>query len=153
MKVIVFEQWDKLTALMRRIAASSASEKSQYAIKRVQTKDGRAHLDDRTANVLAIEGGTTTVVMPDIEPGKARDFMMRVTASGENTLLFKAIRTRMNKRIASLYQPQATQQQPTYPQQAYGAAGNATAYVPPADGSQDYTSMPGYNDPNSDLPF
>ena len=89
MKVIVFEQWDKLTALMRRIAAGSASEKSQYAIKRVQSKDGRAHLDDRTANVLAVEGGTTTVVMPDIEPGKARDFMMRVTASGENTLLFK----------------------------------------------------------------
>ena len=89
MKVIVFEQWDKLTALMRRIAAGSASEKTQYAIKRVQTKDGRAHLNDRTANVLAIEGGTTTVVMPDIEPGKARDFMMRVTASGENTLLFK----------------------------------------------------------------
>lgn len=89
MKVIVFEQWDKLTALMRRIAAGSASEKSQYAIKRVLTKDGRAHLDDRTANVLAIEGGTTTVVMPDIEPGKARDFMLRVTASGENTLLFE----------------------------------------------------------------
>ena len=89
MKVIVFEQWDKLTALMRRIAADSASEKSQYAIKRVQTKDGRAHLDDRTANVLAIEGGTTTVVMPDIEPGKARDFMLRVTAAGENTLKFE----------------------------------------------------------------
>ena len=89
MKVIVFEQWDKLTALMRRIAAGSASEKSQYAIKRVQTKDGRAHLDDRTANVLAIEGGATTVVMPDIEPGKARDFMLRVTASGENALLFE----------------------------------------------------------------
>ena len=88
MKVIVFEQWDKLTALMRRIAAGSASEKSQYAIKRVQTKDGRAHLDDRTANVLAVEGGTTTVVMPDIEPGKARDFMLRVTATGENTLVF-----------------------------------------------------------------
>ena len=88
MKVIVFEQWDKLTALMRRIAAGSASEKSQYAIKRVQSKDGLAHLDDRTANVLAVEGGTTTVVMPDIEPGKARDFMLRVTASGENTLRF-----------------------------------------------------------------
>ena len=89
MKVIVFEQWDKLTALMRRIATGSASEKSQYAIKRVQTKDGRAHLDDRTANVLAIEGGATTVVMPDIEPGKARDFMLRVTATGENTLKFE----------------------------------------------------------------
>ena len=89
MKVIVFEQWDKLTALMRQIAAGSASEKSQYAIKRVQSKDGRAHLDDRTANVLAVEGGTTTVVMPDIEPGKARDFMLRVEATGENTLKFE----------------------------------------------------------------
>ena len=70
----------------------------------------------------------------------------------ENSHLFKAIRTRMNKRIASLYQPQPTAQ-PTYPQQAYGAAGNATAYVPPADGAPDYSSMPGYDDPNSDLPF
>ena len=89
MKVIVFEQWDKLTELMRRITAGSASEKSQYAIKRVQSKDGRAHLDDRTANVLAIEGGTTTVVMPEIEPSKARDFMLRVTATGENKLVFE----------------------------------------------------------------
>ncbi|MDY5670475.1 MAG: hypothetical protein SPF20_03045 [Prevotella sp.] len=70
----------------------------------------------------------------------------------ENSHLFKAIRTRMNKRIASLYQPQPTQQQ-AYPQQAYGAASNATAYVPPADGGNDYSSMPGYDDPNSDLPF
>ena len=71
----------------------------------------------------------------------------------ENSHLFKAIRTRMNKRIASLYQPQPTQQQQTYPQQAYGSASNATAYVPPADGGNDYSSMPGYDDPNSDLPF
>jgi hypothetical protein len=71
----------------------------------------------------------------------------------ENSHLFKAIRTRMNKRIASLYQPQTATQQQTYPQQAYGAAGNATAYVPPADGGNDYSSMPGYDDPNSDLPF
>lgn len=71
----------------------------------------------------------------------------------ENTHLFKAIRNRMNKRIASLYQPQFSTAQQSYPQQAYGAAGNATAYVPPADGANDYSSMPGYNDPNSDLPF
>ena len=71
----------------------------------------------------------------------------------ENTHLFKAIRTRMNKRIASLYQPQPTAQQQTYPQQPYGAVGNATAYVPPVDGGNDYSSMPGYDDPNSDLPF
>ena len=71
----------------------------------------------------------------------------------ENSHLFKAIRARMNKRIASLYQPQPTAQQQTYPQQPYGAVGNATAYVPPADGGNDYSSMPGYDDPNSDLPF
>lgn len=71
----------------------------------------------------------------------------------ENSHLFKAIRTRMNKRIASLYQPQTATQQQMYPQQVYGAAGNATAYVPPADGGNDYSSMPGYDDPNSDLPF
>lgn len=71
----------------------------------------------------------------------------------ENSHLFKVIRTRMNKRIASLYQPQTATQQQTYPQQAYGVAGNATAYVPPADGGNDYSSMPGYDDPNSDLPF
>ena len=71
----------------------------------------------------------------------------------ENTHLFKAIRNRMNKRIASLYQPQFSTAQQSYPQQAYGAAGNATAYVPPADGANDYSSMPGYDDPNSDLPF
>lgn len=71
----------------------------------------------------------------------------------ENTHLFKAIRNRMNKRIASLFQPQFSNTQQPYPQQAYGTAGNATAYVPPADGTQDYSSMPGYEDPNSDLPF
>jgi hypothetical protein len=87
------------------------------------------------------------------EANKERDpEIVNQDFNDENTHLFKAIRTRMNKRIAQLYQPQVTPQQ-TYPQQAYGTAGNATAYVPPADGANDYTSMPGYNDPNSDLPF
>ena len=89
MKVIVFEQWDKLVAKLKGIAENSAGERSQYAINRVQPKDGRAHLVDRAANVLTIAGGTTTVVMPDIVPGKVRDFMLRVTASGENALRFE----------------------------------------------------------------
>ena len=89
MKVIVFEQWDKLVAKLKGIAESSAGERSQYAINRVQPKDGRAHLIDRSANVLSVMGGETAIVMPDIEPGKARDFMLRVTATGENTLKFE----------------------------------------------------------------
>ena len=89
MKVIVFDQWDKLVAKLKAIAEGSAGEKSQYAVYRVQPKGGRAHLIDRAANVLAVEGGETVVVMPDIEPGKSRDFMLRVTATGENTLKFE----------------------------------------------------------------
>ena len=93
MKIIVFEQWDKLTALMRNLAAGSAEEKTQYAISRVQTTGGKAQLADRTMNVLAVEGGETEIAMPDIIPGKARDFLLRVTASGENTLRFTGAET------------------------------------------------------------
>ena len=88
MKIIVFEQWEKLTALMRNLAVGSAEEKSQYAISRVQPAGGKARLADRTMNVLAVEGGETEIAVPDIIPGKARDFLLRVTASGENTLRF-----------------------------------------------------------------
>ena len=89
MKVIVFDQWDRLVAKFKAMAEGTAGEKSQYAVSRVQPKDGRAHLLDRAANVLAVAGGDTVVVMPDIEPGKARDFMLRVEATGENTLKFE----------------------------------------------------------------
>lgn len=71
----------------------------------------------------------------------------------ENTHLFKAIRQRMNKRLAMLYQPQTqTAQQSPYPQQTYNTAGSPTAYVAPADGQQDDPfSGDGYN--GDDLPF
>ena len=88
MRIIVFDQWEKLVTLLRNVAAGAATEKTQYGIVRVEAKDGRAQLVDRAANNLAVGGGTTTVVMPDMTPGKARDFMLRVTASGENELLF-----------------------------------------------------------------
>lgn len=88
MRIIVFDQWEKFVALLRNVAAGSATEKTQYGIVRVEAKDGRARLVDRAANNLAVNGGTTTVVMPDMTPGKARDFMLRVTASGENEIVF-----------------------------------------------------------------
>ena len=89
MKVIVFDQWDKLVAKFRGIASGAMAEKMQYDVVRVEPKGGRVQLADRAANNLAISGGETTVVMPDIEPGKARDFMLRVEATGENTLKFE----------------------------------------------------------------
>ena len=88
MRIVIFDQWEKLVSLLKGMAASSATERTQYDIVRVVPKDGRAQLADRAMNNLAVEGGSTTVVMPDMVPGKARDFMLRVTASGENELLF-----------------------------------------------------------------
>ena len=88
MRIVVFEQWDRLVALLKGIAAGSATERTQYAINRVEVKDGVARLADRASNNLALAGGRTTVVMPDIVPGKARDLMLRVTATGENELAF-----------------------------------------------------------------
>ena len=89
MKVIVFDQWDKLVAKFRSIATAAMNERTQYDIVRLEPKGGRVQLADRSANNLAVAGGETTIVMPDIEPGKARDFMLRVTAAGENTLKFE----------------------------------------------------------------
>ena len=88
MRIVVFEQWDRLVALLKGIAAGSATERTQYDIVRIVPKDGRAQLADRAMNNLAVEGGATTVVMPDMVPGKAREFMLRVTASGENEIAF-----------------------------------------------------------------
>ena len=88
MRIVIFDQWEKLVSLLKGMAASSATERTQYDIVRVVPKDGRAQLADRAMNNLAVEGGATTVVMPDMVPGKAREFMLRVTASGENEIAF-----------------------------------------------------------------
>jgi len=88
MRIVIFDQWEKLVSLLKGMAASSATERTQYDIVRIVPKDGRAQLSDRAMNNLAVEGGATTVVMPDMVPGKAREFMLRVTASGENEIAF-----------------------------------------------------------------
>lgn len=70
----------------------------------------------------------------------------------ENTHLFKAIRARMNKRIAQLYQPQSTGNSQPYPTQAYSAVNGANTYVPSADGSSD-PFVPDADMSPDDLPF
>ena len=71
--------------------------------------------------------------------------------TNENTHLFKAIRQRMNKRLAMLYQPQATQQPSPYATQNVGVAGAVTGYVAPAENTD---PLAGYTDADvGDLPF
>ena len=89
MRLLMVPQWDKLSALLRTMARQSAADYCQRNIVRLEPKGGRVQLADWSMNVLAVAGGATTIVMPDIEPGKARDFMLRVTATGENSLSFE----------------------------------------------------------------
>ena len=71
--------------------------------------------------------------------------------TNDNTHLFKAIRQRMNKRLAMLYQPQATQQPSPYATPNVGVAGAVTGYVAPAENTD---PLAGYTDADAgDLPF
>lgn len=85
------------------------------------------------------------------EANKERDpDIVNQDPTDESSHLFKAIRQRMNKRLAMLYQPQPTQPSP-YQQPTYAQAGAATGYVAPAQGTE--SDFAGYNPEDDDLPF
>lgn len=86
------------------------------------------------------------------EANKERDpEIVNQDPTDENSHLFKAIRQRMNKRLAMLYQPQAAQQPSPYATQNVGVAGAVTGYVAPAENTD---PLAGYTDADvGDLPF
>ena len=86
------------------------------------------------------------------EANKDRDpDIVNQDPTDENSHLFKAIRQRMNKRLAMLYQPQSTQQPSPYATPNVGVAGAATGYVAPAENAD---PLSGYNYMDDDaLPF
>lgn len=86
------------------------------------------------------------------EANKERDpDIVNQDPTDENTHLFKAIRQRMNKRLAMLYQPLSNTQPSPYQQPTYAQAGAATGYVAPAQGAE--PDFGGYNQEDEDLPF
>ena len=86
------------------------------------------------------------------EANKERDpDIVNQDPTDENSHLFKAIRQRMNKRLAMLYQPQTTQQPSPYATPNVGVAGAVTGYVAPAENTD---PLAGYTDADvGDLPF
>ena len=88
MKLCLFPQWDDLVSFMRNLARHSAADICQRNFVRIKPVDGHALLMDRAMNVLALTGEAVTLQMPDMIPGKARDFLVRVTAETESDLLF-----------------------------------------------------------------
>ena len=88
MKLCLFPQWDDLVSFMRNLARHSAADICQRNFVRIKPVDGYALLTDRAMNALALTGEAVTLQMPDMIPGKARDFLVRVTAETESDLLF-----------------------------------------------------------------
>ena len=88
------------------------------------------------------------------EANKERDpDIVNQDPTDENTHLFNAIRQRMSKRLAMLYQPQATQQQSPYATSNVGTAGAVTNYVAPAEASNDPFAGNTYGADDDALPF
>lgn len=87
------------------------------------------------------------------EANKERDSdIVNQDPTDENSHLFKAIRSRMNKRLAMLYQPLSnTQPQGAYQAPVYAQAGAASAYTPPTENTD---PLAGYTYINEDdVPF
>ena len=108
MKLVLFHQYDQLLTKIREVARCCARDAADWKICRVSASNGSVHLHDQTINVLSVSGGDTRIVVPDIEPERARQFCLRVTADGDNTLTFTGA-------------------------EAFEAA-NADALLPPSDG-------------------
>ena len=89
MRVFVFRQWEALTDLLKGIARGEVETSLPYALRTVTPDGGVVTLEDRTAGSLAVTGGVTKVVLPDPVSGRARDFLLRVSATGENELRFE----------------------------------------------------------------
>ena len=88
MKLCLFPQWDDLVSFMRNLARHSADDICQRNFVRIKPVDGHALLTDRAMNALSLTGEAVTLQMPDMIPGKARDFLVRVTAETECELYF-----------------------------------------------------------------
>ena len=93
MKLVLFHQYDQLLAKIREVARCCARDAADWKICRVSASSGSVHLHDRAMNVLSVSGGETRIVVPDIEPERARQFCLRVTAEGDNTLTFTGAET------------------------------------------------------------
>ena len=128
----------------------SASERGDTQVS-VPTHE--MQLSFSTEYVKAVAKAFPKLVEQVKEANKERDpEIVNQDPTDENSHLFKAIRQRMNKRLAMLYQPQATQQPSPYATPNVGVAGAVTGYVAPAEANNDPFAGNTYNE-EDDLPF
>ncbi len=93
MKLCLFPQWEELVSFMRNLARHSAADICQQNFVRIKPVDGRAILTDRAMNAIALTGEAVTLQMPDMIPGKARDFLVRgIRGDPKNLRVFRDFR-------------------------------------------------------------
>ena len=88
MRLIAFPQWNKLTSLLCGMSRQSAADYAQRKIVRIIPKNGIAHLANYAANLLAVEGGKTTIIMPDMTPGKRVTWCSGIPTAFKTTFAF-----------------------------------------------------------------
>ena len=88
MKMVIFDQWEALVKRFRSIASASAESANRYALVSLDSSSGSAKLTDHAINTSVVSGGAVKFTVPDIEPGKARDFMLRLKATAETEISF-----------------------------------------------------------------
>ena len=88
MRLIVFDQWDKLAAKMSEVAKEAASETSHEDLVTVISGPGGWKLLDHAMNAVLLDQDAA-LVLPDPVPGKAREFLVHVEAAGDHTLSFE----------------------------------------------------------------
>ncbi len=84
----IFTQWDKLLTLLAKVAKGAARSETQYEFNRLDLSTGKATMKDRAMNAVALVGGEVTVAVPDTDPGKARDFLLRAECTAATDLTF-----------------------------------------------------------------
>jgi len=85
----IFTQWEKLLTLLAAVAKAAARGETQYSFNRIDVAGGRGTLSDRAVNLVALSGGSVRLAMPETEPGRARDLLVRATCSEATELSFE----------------------------------------------------------------
>ena len=78
MRLLMFPQWDKLSALLRTMARQSAADYCQRNIVRLEPKGGREQLDDRRVH----RGLIRVTNAPDLAKQGWRSNAVEVSGSG-----------------------------------------------------------------------
>jgi hypothetical protein len=85
-KIVFMPQFKSLLEWLGGQVSERVTESVGYLIADCPVADGKARLADRSMNAVALAGGSVVLRVPDVVPGKARDFLARLVASADTDI-------------------------------------------------------------------